>query len=73
MLKNLERIKKKRELGPTKVFDYVTLLEKNAILLTESEESLELKQFEDQNDKIEKMINSVNKIAAEAIQQTSSF
>ena len=37
MLRNLEKIKKKRELGPTKIFDYVNLVEKVVDLLTDSE------------------------------------
>ena len=37
MLRNLEKIKKKRELGPTKIYDYVNLVEKEVDLLTDSD------------------------------------
>jgi hypothetical protein len=37
MLRNLEKIKKKRELGPTRIFENVNLVEKDVDLLTDSE------------------------------------
>ena len=37
MLRNLEKIKKKRELGPTKIYDYLNLVEKEVDLLTDSD------------------------------------